>query len=65
MEIGKEVKVSNPNQINYPLKGTVIETEEAWGVPMSKVQFRHVAVWYADKDLKELKSKGKKKDRNQ
>ena len=58
MEIGSEVKVANKHQINYPLKGKVIEKETSpCGVDMSKVQFTHVAVWYADKDLKELKKR--------
>ncbi len=57
MEIGKNVKVSNPNQINYPLKGQVIEAVTAPdGTKMSKVKFSlYTEVWYADKDLKETK----------
>lgn len=57
MEIGKKVKVSNPNQINYPLKGEVVKAETAPdGTKMSKVRFSiYTEVWYADKDLKEVK----------
>jgi hypothetical protein len=56
MEVGDKVKVSNPNQINYPLKGTVTKKETAPdGTEMSKVKFVTAEVWYADKDLKELK----------
>lgn len=61
MEIGQVVKVANRNQINYPLKGEIIEKETSpCGVLISKVQFTHVAVWYADDDLKVLKQKIKK-----
>jgi len=56
MEVGKKVKVSNPNQINYPLEGLVIKKETAPdGTKMSKIKFRTAEVWYADNDLKEMK----------
>lgn len=54
MEVGKRVRVSNHNQINYPLEGVVVESDEQCGIPMSKVKFRHVEVWYADEDLTEI-----------
>ncbi|GKV65494.1 MULTISPECIES: hypothetical protein [unclassified Sporosarcina] len=56
MQVGTRVKVSNKNQINYPLKGIVVEKETSpCGVKMSKVKFTWVECWYADEDLKELK----------
>lgn len=54
MEIGKQVKVINPNQINYPLTGVVIESDDDWEQPMSKVKFGVSHVWYANEDLKEV-----------
>lgn len=57
MDIGTPVKVANRNQINYPSKGIIIEKETSpCGTEMSKVQFSTVAVWYADTDLKPVKS---------
>jgi hypothetical protein len=54
VEIGKQVKVINPNQINYPLTGVVIESDDDWEQPMSKVKFGVSHVWYANEDLKEV-----------
>lgn len=53
MKVGKKVKIKNPNQINYPLEGVVIQEKvsTAWGVIMSKVKFSIAEVWYADEDL--------------
>lgn len=59
MEIGKRVKVSNPNQINYSLEGDVIESDNTWGEPMSKVKFEVAEVWYSDKDLEIVSNKQK------
>lgn len=48
--------MANKNQVNYPLKGIVIQEEIALdGTKMSKVKFSFVEVWYADKDLKAIK----------
>jgi hypothetical protein len=56
MEIGTNVKVNNPDQINYNLKGIVIEKEISPNeINMSKVKFKYVECWYDDKDLKEVK----------
>lgn len=54
MKVGGKVKVSNPNEINYPLEGVVVESDEEWGTPMSKVKFTRAEVWYQDEDLKEI-----------
>lgn len=54
MEIGQPVKVANPNQINYPLQGVVTASDSMWGVPMSKVKFSRVDVWYANSDLEKV-----------
>lgn len=55
MELGTKVKVINPNQINYPLEGKVIEKEVApTGLKMSKVKFTIAEVWYDERDLKEI-----------
>lgn len=54
MEVGKKVKVSNPHEINYPLEGIVVETDEKCGIPMSKVKFKYVEVWYKNEDLTEV-----------
>lgn len=57
MEVGWKVKVSNPQQINYPLAGEVIEIDEAMGIKMSKVKFVVAEVWYDNKDLTRIKTK--------
>lgn len=56
MKVGTKVKVANKNQINYPLKGVIVEKEIAPdGTEMSKVKFSFVEVWYANNDLKIIK----------
>lgn len=54
MDVGTRVKVSNPNQINYPLEGVIVEKEEFCEVRMSKVRFKFVEVWYDDSDLTKI-----------
>ncbi len=53
MEIGKKVKVTTPNIINYPLVGEVIKEGIASnGLAMSKVKFsERNEAWYADHNL--------------
>lgn len=56
LKVGTKVKVANKNQINYPLKGVIVEKEIAPdGTEMSKVKFSFVEVWYANNDLKIIK----------
>lgn len=66
VELTQRVKISNKNQINYPLRGTVIaQTTDPRGNKLSKVRFVTVECWYSDNDLKAVHIKKEEKELEQ
>lgn len=53
VEMNQRVQIANLNQLNYPLRGTVVaQATEPDGTKMSRVQFKSIACWYLETDLK-------------